>query len=133
MDKRTFRRRGTGSLPPEIAAQLRQSREAALAQKAETRADHLRRQRAQADADWLPLTELVGAIRKHRRAAGIPAKTVAERMKIDGGNLTRLETCQTNPTLQTLLKLADAVGVEILVSLRDKSSGISENLSQNSD
>lgn len=54
-------------------------------------------------------------------------------MKIDGGNLTRLETCQTNPTLQTLLKLADAVGVEILVSLRDKSSGISENLSQNSD
>lgn len=126
MDKPTFRRRGSGPLTPEMKAQLRQAREAVLAEKAQTRAESLRRPQARADAGWLPLAELVGAMRKHRRAAGISAKTVAERMGIDGGNLTRLETQQTNPTLQTLLKLADAVGVEILVRLRGKSSGTSE-------
>jgi transcriptional regulator with XRE-family HTH domain len=38
---------------------------------------------------------------------------------MDAGNYSRLESGQTNPTLQTLSRMAEAIGVKVTVNVQD--------------
>lgn len=53
-----------------------------------------------------------------RQSRGLPAAEIAARMGIDAGNFSRLEAGQGNPTLETVSRLAEAIGVDLIVSVR---------------
>lgn len=52
-------------------------------------------------------------IQELRRAAGETQETVAERVNMLTPNYARLEQGRVNPTVETLLRVADALGVEL--------------------
>jgi hypothetical protein len=62
--------------------------------------------------------KLIRAVKEARLAKGLSLGEVGERSNIGKANLCRLETdLDPNPTLDTLLRYAGAVGVEINVSI----------------
>lgn len=62
--------------------------------------------------------KLIRAVKKARLARGLSLGEVGERSSIGKANLCRLETdLDPNPTLDTLLRYAEAVGVEIRVMI----------------
>lgn len=65
------------------------------------------------------LPEVVQALRAARLKKGLAASEVAERLNMDAGNYSRLESGQTNPTLQTLSRMAEAIGVTVMVSVHE--------------
>jgi len=66
------------------------------------------------------LAALLGEMRKLRQEAGLSLTEVAERSGIDKGALSRLETGkQLNPTVDTLVRYATAVGKQLVLSLQD--------------
>jgi len=58
-----------------------------------------------------------------REERGIPQQDLAAKCNIEKSNLSRLEAGGTNPTLYTLKKIADNLGVSLsdIVNLEDKS------------
>jgi DNA-binding Xre family transcriptional regulator len=56
-----------------------------------------------------------------RLRAGISLGEVAEKAGIDRGNLSKLENNADNVEINTLARLADALGYEIVVDLRKRS------------
>ena len=102
------------SLTPDRIAGLsklarRIDREEAQEIKAEARAIFLRHETIRA---------LIGAIKDTRIAKGLSLGEVGERSSIGKANVCRLETdLDPNPTLDTLLRYAEAVGVRIQVSV----------------
>jgi DNA-binding Xre family transcriptional regulator len=56
-----------------------------------------------------------------RRREGLSLGELAERTGIDRGNLSRLENSVENVELNTLARLADALGYDIVVDLRKRS------------
>jgi DNA-binding phage protein len=61
---------------------------------------------------------LIAAIKDARIAKGLSLGEVGDRSSIGKANVCRLETeLDPNPTLDTLLRYADAVGVQIRVSV----------------
>ncbi len=62
--------------------------------------------------------KLITAVKQARLAKGLSLGEVGERSSIGKANLCRLENdLAPNPTLDTLLRYAEAVGVQILVSV----------------
>jgi DNA-binding XRE family transcriptional regulator len=69
---------------------------------------------------YLTLAALLHEMRKIREEAGLSLTDVAERSGIDKGALSRLETGkQLNPTVDTLVRYATAVGKQLVLSLQD--------------
>jgi DNA-binding XRE family transcriptional regulator len=69
---------------------------------------------------YLGLLEALAQLRKAREEAGLSLADVAERTGIDKAALSRLETGkQPNPTVETLMRYATAVGKQLSWSLRD--------------
>lgn len=64
--------------------------------------------------------DLIVALKKARLRKGLSLSEVGERSGIGKANLSRLENDQSpNPTLDTLMRYAEAVGVEMRVSLAE--------------
>ncbi|MDX1965665.1 MAG: helix-turn-helix transcriptional regulator [Planctomycetaceae bacterium] len=114
LDRPTLRRRIVGKLSAAQAERMRQSTAEAEAEIPRTRAASRARQREVYRVEGLE--NLVSGLRQVRLVRGLQANTVAEAMEMDTGNYARLESGQTNPTLETLLRLAKAVGVEVQVT-----------------
>ena len=69
---------------------------------------------------YLTLGALLHEMRRIREEAGLSLTDVAERSGIDKGALSRLETGkQLNPTVDTLVRYATAVGKQLVLSLQD--------------
>jgi len=89
-----------------------------LAALAESEAD-------QAEVDRLierheRMRDLIGRLKAERERQGLSLAQTAKRISMDRANLHRLETNpNANPTLDTLYRLAEALGKEIHVELHD--------------
>ncbi len=112
---RKMRKRVSTKLTAEQAEHFRRSRAEAEAERDTTRAES----RARAGLA-VRLSEVVQAIRAERLRMKLSASFVAERLQMDTGNYARLEGGQGNPTLETVTRLAEAVGVEVSVRVKPK-------------
>jgi DNA-binding XRE family transcriptional regulator len=66
------------------------------------------------DGDARVMTEL----RVAREAAGISLRDLEERTGISRGNLSRLETGESNPTVSTLRRYAEAIGKTVTITIK---------------
>lgn len=67
------------------------------------------------------LRSLAANTRRLRLAAHLTQEQLSERADIDVNTLRRVETAQTNPSLAMLLKIADALTIEVTDLLRPAS------------
>jgi DNA-binding XRE family transcriptional regulator len=110
--KRILRNR---PLTPEEAAKY----QAIRAQTAEELPDLIARHHERM-ATLDQLQELLGQLKAAREAKGLSLADVTERTGMDRSALSKLETGQrANPTVETLMRYAEAVGKRIVVSLTD--------------
>lgn len=58
---------------------------------------------------------IIAQLRTARESAGISLRELEERTGISRGNLSRLETGETNPTITTLRRYAEAIGKTIII------------------
>jgi DNA-binding XRE family transcriptional regulator len=66
------------------------------------------------------LQELLAQLKAAREAKGLSLADLTERTGMDRSALSKLETGQRpNPTLETLVRYAEAVGKQLVVSLAD--------------
>ena len=66
------------------------------------------------------LDELLKELKAAREAKGLSLADLADRTGMDRSALSKLETGQrANPTVETLLRYAEAVGKRLVVSLTD--------------
>ena len=66
------------------------------------------------------LQELLAQLKAAREAKGLSLADMTERTGMDSSALSKLETGQrSNPTIETLVRYADAVGKRLVVSLTD--------------
>ncbi|MFD5033664.1 helix-turn-helix domain-containing protein [Streptomyces sp. NPDC058405] len=71
--------------------------------------------------DRLPRRRAIGEqIRAARIHAGLSRQPVAEQAGISLDNLGRIERGQASPTLDTLLGIADAIGVPLALLVREE-------------
>ncbi len=80
------------------------------------KADLIRQAKAaqkQTAADNVIMTELRAA----RESAGISLRELEERTGISRGNLSRLETGESNPTVSTLRRYAEAIGKTVTITV----------------
>jgi hypothetical protein len=69
------------------------------------------------------LCEAVEVLKATREILGLTLSDIKERTGIEKGNLSRLEnTPNPNPTIDTLIRYADAVGKELVIELIDKNA-----------
>jgi transcriptional regulator with XRE-family HTH domain len=64
--------------------------------------------------------ELVRQIIQARTQQGISQKELADRVGTKQGNISRLESCDYNPSINFLKKIAEALDMELCVSLKAK-------------
>jgi DNA-binding phage protein len=70
------------------------------------------------------IDDVVEALTALRRAKGLTVTEVARRAGMHKPNVTRLESVtHVNPTLDTLLRYAEAIGAEIRIAIIDTDSG----------
>jgi ribosome-binding protein aMBF1 (putative translation factor) len=115
MPDKKLRRRITGPLPAVQREHFRQATREVDAQEAAIKARGRARLEALHQGD---LPQLVSVLRAVRVSRGLSAADVATRLEMDAGNYSRLESGQTNPTLSTLSRLAEAIGVTVTVEVR---------------
>lgn len=66
------------------------------------------------------LGELLAQLKAAREAKGLSLSELTERTGMDASALSKLETGQrANPTVETLVRYAEAVGKRLVVSLTD--------------
>jgi ribosome-binding protein aMBF1 (putative translation factor) len=66
------------------------------------------------------LSELLQQLKSAREAQGLSLADLTERTGMDRSALSKLETGQrANPTIETLVRYAEAVGKRLVVSLTD--------------
>jgi transcriptional regulator with XRE-family HTH domain len=58
-------------------------------------------------------------MRRVRKTAGLSLADVAERTGMDRGFVSRLETGQGNPTVETLARYAAALGKRVVFGIED--------------
>ncbi|SOY52714.1 helix-turn-helix domain-containing protein [Cupriavidus taiwanensis] len=69
----------------------------------------------------LPTPQFVGAsVRRHREAAGISQRELGDRVGLDRNHISRIEVGSTNIALDTLEKVATALGVSAVDLLGQK-------------
>lgn len=67
------------------------------------------------------LIEALAELKATRQAMGFSLSDIGERAGIEKSNLSRLENApHPNPTVDTLMRYANAVGKEIVITLIDK-------------
>ena len=66
------------------------------------------------------LEELIQTIKERREMLQVTQETVAELSGVGLRTLKQLERGKGNPTLQTLQKLADVLGMEVCLRLKKK-------------
>jgi hypothetical protein len=105
-----------------------------LTQAERTRHAEVRRQIEQEKGDLIAqgrrvklrhkrLREAVEVLKSTRETLGLTLADIKERTGIEKGNLSRLEnTPNPNPTIDTLIRYADAVGKELVIELVDKNA-----------
>ncbi len=72
--------------------------------------------KAQLDASYAAMQLL----KREREARGLTLTEVAERAGIDKSNLSKLENdINANPTLETLFRVARAIGVKLTIGVQD--------------
>ena len=64
-------------------------------------------------------TELIKAIKDRREALQVTQETLAELSGIGLRTLKQFESGKGNPTLQTLQKIADVMGMEVALKLKN--------------
>lgn len=110
--KRIIRHR---KLTPDEAAAYRSVREQVAGELPELVARHHERM-----ATLDRLQTLLGQLRAAREAKGLSLSDVTELTGMDRSALSKLETGQrANPTVETLVRYAEAVGKRIVVELAD--------------
>ena len=67
-------------------------------------------------------TELIRAIKDRREALQVTQETLAELSGIGLRTLKQFESGKGNPTLQTLQKIADVMGMEVALKLKNVTS-----------
>src|SRR5215212_3343698 len=73
---------------------------------------------------YMTLMAALHDLKKAREAAGLSLSDVAERSGIDKAALSRLENgIHDNPTVETLMRYATAVGKKLVWSLQDLPAG----------
>jgi DNA-binding XRE family transcriptional regulator len=112
----TMRRTSRGRrLTPEEAAKYRQVRDQVAEELPELIARHHRRQ-----VVFDQLDDLLGQLKAAREAQGLSLADLTRLTGMDRSALSKLEAGQRpNPTLETLVRYADAVGKRLVVSLAD--------------
>jgi DNA-binding XRE family transcriptional regulator len=98
-------------LTPEEAAKYKAIREKVAAELPELIARHHERDQ---------LHELLAQLKAAREAKGLSLADITELTGMDRSALSKLETGQRpNPTVETLMRYAEAVGKRVTVSLTD--------------
>jgi DNA-binding phage protein len=70
--------------------------------------------------EYMFLRDVMGQLRKERVRQGVTLAQLSKRTKIDQAALSRLETrSHGNPTLETIYRIADALGKKIRCQLAD--------------
>lgn len=78
-----------------------------------------------------PVARLFGQrVRERRKALGLTQGRLFEKTGINNGYISQIETGRANPTLDMILKLADALGLEASVMLRASDSVIRSDAPQ---
>ena len=73
------------------------------------------------------LREAVGILKATRETLGLSLTDIKARTGIEKGNLSRLENAPNpNPTIDTLIRYADAVGKELVIELVDKTRSLND-------
>jgi DNA-binding XRE family transcriptional regulator len=104
-----------GRLGPEDAAKYREIREQIAGELPELITRHHGRMAA-----YDQFAELLRQLRAAREQRGLSLAELTELTGMDRSALSKLETGQRpNPTLETLIRYADAVGKRLVVSLAD--------------
>jgi transcriptional regulator with XRE-family HTH domain len=70
---------------------------------------------------YFALMAFLKRLRELREAAGLSLADVAERTGMDKGFVSRLETGQGNPTVDTLARYAAALGKRVVFGVEDES------------
>ena len=105
-------------ISPEEAAKYREIREQVAGELPELIARHYDRMAA-----YDQFAELLRQLRAAREERGLSLAELTELTGMDRSALSKLETGQRpNPTLETLVRYAEAVGKRLVVSLADASS-----------
>jgi DNA-binding Xre family transcriptional regulator len=112
MNRKARRRR----LTPEEAAKYKAIRQQVAEELPELVARHHERM-----ATLDPLNELLAQLKAARVAKGLSLTDLTELTGMDRSALSKLETGQrANPTVETLVRYAEAVGKRLVVSLADE-------------
>ncbi len=69
------------------------------------------------------LEELIATIKERREIMQVTQRTLADLSGVGLRTLKQFESGKGNPTLQTLQKLADVLGMEICLKIKDISPG----------
>lgn len=77
-----------------------------------------RRMRAELEERQLEFSDVVQALRAARENRGLSLQDVCDRTGITKASLSLLENGRGNPTMTTLRRIAKAIGVEILVTVK---------------
>jgi len=106
-------------LTPEEAAKYKQVREQVAGELPDLIARHHERM-----ASLDQLEKLFTQLKAAREAKGLSLADVTELTGMDRSALSKLETGQrSNPTVETLVRYAEAVGKRLVVSLADAQKG----------
>jgi DNA-binding Xre family transcriptional regulator len=112
MNRKARRRR----LTPEEAAKYKAIRQQVAEELPELVARHHERM-----ATLDPLNELLAQLKAARVAKGLSLTDLTELTGMDRSALSKLETGRrANPTVETLVRYAEAVGKRLVVSLADE-------------
>jgi DNA-binding Xre family transcriptional regulator len=112
MNRKARRRR----LTPEEAAKYKAIRQQVAEELPELVARHHERM-----ATLDPLNELLAQLKAARVAKGLSLADLTELTGMDRSALSKLETGRrANPTVETLVRYAEAVGKRLVVSLADE-------------
>lgn len=81
--------------------------------------------------DLMLLHQVMATLKKERERQGLTLAALSERAGIDQAALSRLETgVHSNPTLETLCRIASALGKRIVCDLQDAPANASEESEQ---
>ena len=106
----------TRKLTSEEAATYRKIRQQVAAELPELAARYRRR-----TASVVQINKLLGQLKAARRRQGLSLADLTELTGMDRSALSKLETGKRcNPTIDTLVRYADAVGKQVVVSLAEK-------------
>ena len=67
----------------------------------------------------MTLSNLIGSIKERRKILNVTQETLAEISGVGLRTLKQLESGKGNPTLETLQKICDALGLEIKLEIKN--------------